>query len=371
MNKTLYVFLLQDNKYFVYSSDTAEYLDALQSSMRESNMEEIIKLEIVNLFEFVRRHPPVQIVESNYLSDNFEIDKTVKKYMMLYGIDCVRGGSYTSPILPEFQQAALQSELNYLDQPFMALDQQHSMRDEEKMRAFLYQTMLSQELALKTSTWFEKNRARQALLDKYGALCDKRDKLYRTLRDFVYFTAIHENVSAGQFCIEENGKYVMDKSILGPVAKIKEYLNGGFIRVTGDSTAHNTIKKNYRETMNYVVHALYLIKKYRPDEDLSVFFVTGENIHPIYFTHPHFLLDQIVLHPHSSPKDLETAYHLWVGLEGICQWVFNTIDTLTFDVEQLPDNIEWKYEVVRHYAAMLEQSVKMADNCQIPAGIAV
>jgi hypothetical protein len=55
-----------------------------------------------------------ELIDIMETDDKFELDKTVKKYMLTYGIENVRGGSYNIPILTEWQLKALESELESL-----------------------------------------------------------------------------------------------------------------------------------------------------------------------------------------------------------------------------------------------------------------
>lgn len=60
--------------------------------------------------EWSSTYKPVKIIEQ-YQSDNqFEEDTLTKKYMMKYGIDNVRGGSYTKIVLDEWQIKSLEHE---------------------------------------------------------------------------------------------------------------------------------------------------------------------------------------------------------------------------------------------------------------------
>ena len=142
------------------------------------------------------------------------------------------------------------------------------------------------------------------------------------------------------------------------------------------------IKKIYNATMIYVNHVIYLIKKYNLESFTDGdFFSSGKdvpNIHKINFSFPHFLLDKVILHnmvrerssqqltlnlTNGDERSLESevvqAFYLTLGLEGMCYWAFNIMDELTFDLEQLPDNIEWKHDIVKYYA------IKMPDTKHI------
>ena len=316
MNNTIYVVLLEQNKYFVYSTDTAEYyldnikcidfshircFDDFRKNADQYPME-LIKNEIEYLFEFPRLYKPQQIVETCWISDIFEIDKIVKKYMMKYGIDCVRGGSYVSPILCDFQYKALEMELSANKNRF----------NEEKMRNFLYQKILTSNiekspLSLRKippdrkglSVYDNEKIDRIVLFNKYTILCNKKNKLQTKLYDFMYFT-------------KNEIQYTMDKSIFDNFDNIKKYLCRTIIASEEETDSNlvgqksdkvkeaDKIKKIYNTTMIYVNHVIYLIKKYNLESFTDGdFFSSGKdvpNIHKINFSFPHFLLDKVILH---------------------------------------------------------------------------
>lgn len=60
--------------------------------------------------QFTSSYPPHEIFESFKTDDRLDEDKTVKKYMMEYKIDNVRGGSYSSIKLEDWQLKSLEHE---------------------------------------------------------------------------------------------------------------------------------------------------------------------------------------------------------------------------------------------------------------------
>jgi predicted GIY-YIG superfamily endonuclease len=60
--------------------------------------------------EWTSLYKPVKIIENYHSDSQFEEDTLTKKYMMQYGIENVRGGSYTKLELDEWQIKALQHE---------------------------------------------------------------------------------------------------------------------------------------------------------------------------------------------------------------------------------------------------------------------
>ena len=105
LTKKIYVIALEENRFFVYYTDTS--------------CEEDIFTEVSCMFEFTQKYKTQQIIESIWTTDMFEIDKYVKKYMLKYGIDRVRGGSYTSLELCDHQRNTIETELSYLSKAVM------------------------------------------------------------------------------------------------------------------------------------------------------------------------------------------------------------------------------------------------------------
>ena len=98
-NITIYVLQCRDNKFYVGKSERP---------IRDRILEHFTSCGS----EWTMLYKPHKVVEIKENADNFDEDKTTKIYMSRYGIDNVRGGSYTSKHLPEFQKEALAQELN-------------------------------------------------------------------------------------------------------------------------------------------------------------------------------------------------------------------------------------------------------------------
>jgi predicted GIY-YIG superfamily endonuclease len=60
--------------------------------------------------EWTKKYQPICLVEKYETDNKFEEDILTKKYMIKYGIDSVRGGSYTKLILEEWQIKTLEHE---------------------------------------------------------------------------------------------------------------------------------------------------------------------------------------------------------------------------------------------------------------------
>lgn len=80
----LHVLLLTEDKMFLHGSS------------RTTNDDSVILLECEIMHEYLQKYKPLRILETLVLRQTCEIDFCVKKYMKCYGIDNVRGGSYTT-----------------------------------------------------------------------------------------------------------------------------------------------------------------------------------------------------------------------------------------------------------------------------------
>lgn len=61
--------------------------------------------------EWTRRYPPVCIQGIIRDASPFDEDRYVKEYMSKFGVDSVRGGSYSQTILDDAQKSAIEKEL--------------------------------------------------------------------------------------------------------------------------------------------------------------------------------------------------------------------------------------------------------------------
>jgi hypothetical protein len=83
----LYIIELQNEKYFFHLTNlTDEY-----QIMKESEF----------MYDFVKNNPPIKILNQMECHDVSELDYYVKLNMQKYGIDFVRGGSYSMEIIPD------------------------------------------------------------------------------------------------------------------------------------------------------------------------------------------------------------------------------------------------------------------------------
>ena len=58
--------------------------------------------------EWTRKYRPIRVIKQILNADEFDEDKYTKIYMIKYGIDKVRGGTYSQVILPKNSLLALE-----------------------------------------------------------------------------------------------------------------------------------------------------------------------------------------------------------------------------------------------------------------------
>jgi len=93
----LYVLQLEHNKFYVG---------------RTANLDKRINDHVLGYgSEWTKRFRVLNLIEYHILNDVFDEDKYVKKYMNMYGIDNVRGGTYSTTVLSIDQKKYICAEL--------------------------------------------------------------------------------------------------------------------------------------------------------------------------------------------------------------------------------------------------------------------
>ena len=98
----LYILNLQQNRIFVYSNSSVT-VDSITD----------IKRECEYLYDFPKKYTIETIVDYKPNTTYDQVNTVVKQYMMLHGIDFVRGGSYADPVLSKEHMELLTTEMSY------------------------------------------------------------------------------------------------------------------------------------------------------------------------------------------------------------------------------------------------------------------
>lgn len=95
-NLYLYFISLNNNKMFLHADFKKDY--------------DVVMEECADMFEYVQLHAPQKVVYAMVVHDLYDIDKHVKQFMHLFGIDDTRGGSYTEVHLADYMIKTIEHE---------------------------------------------------------------------------------------------------------------------------------------------------------------------------------------------------------------------------------------------------------------------
>jgi hypothetical protein len=94
----MYFVSLESDKLFLYTDFKMDYESVMKTC--EDN------------YEYVQKYKPRKIIFTVEINDLYDVDKYVKTFMHMFGIDETRGGSYTACELPEYLKEAIAFEKN-------------------------------------------------------------------------------------------------------------------------------------------------------------------------------------------------------------------------------------------------------------------
>jgi len=141
----IYALQLEQGKYYVGKTHRFEGFDGLQFCFQEH-------IEGRGC-EWTKLYKPISIIESYEHHSTFEED-VLTKYMMKYGIENVRGGSYTKIVLEEWQVKSLEHEFKSVsDKCFKCGKNGHFAKDCDKglfleyLSAFETEEKIDEEIA--------------------------------------------------------------------------------------------------------------------------------------------------------------------------------------------------------------------------------
>ena len=295
MSKILYVLLLEDKKYFIYYTLT--------------EIHEVVLLECKLLNSFVRKYNPINIVEQKSYIEIEDIDKYVKKYMNLFGIDNVRGGSYSNEILEDYKIKTLQSELDFL---------KNHENNNNDMYHFLYNEILKYQDITE--------------IEKFDIQKNKYMYHKQELEKFQYYKF-------------NNKKYKIDFSKIENIQWIKNIIENNPENIIFN---YRDLKKNeclitkYRQLIQFFKYLTKLNCEYRE--------INFGNLPLLYFTNPIVIFDNYIFSDNVLYKNInrDDAKLVCNKFEEFFYWNINQISDLEFDINNSMKNIEYKNDLV-HY----------------------
>jgi len=320
MNKHLYVISLGNEKYFVCYTDTMDRWK--------------IFVECQFLFPFVNKHGPNEIIETLWNVDEFDIDKTVKKYMAKYGIDNVRGGSYQQEKLTDIQETVLKQELEYVTASGKK-NINPSLKLEEKMRYFFHSKLFH------CMKYYDTREEIKQLHDTIKNQKELYNNTHEKLKKILWF---HDNSS------EQNISYQLDKTLIEKIQHFYRHIVERQFESDIQNGPNRTIMELYHFLLPYFKHFCRILQ----ENGLNLSDFTQEGMNSVFISHPEFVFDPFVyLSIYNSSgsfmiteRKIDEAIELCKIFEGICYWCLNRIDEYEFDLTNIPENIKLKSEMV-------------------------
>ena len=243
MSTSIFVVSLEQDRYFIHRS----YGSRIDFQL-------FIEFEIC--YEFTKLYKPLYIIEIIPEENAYHLDYIVKKYMLKYGIEHVRGGSYSDPILSEKQKEMLQMESESVS---------HKLAYQYIVENYVYKNVINKE-----NTDLEKIRE---LMNEYS----KYKKEYS-------FIELNENIREcfnwlREFC--------------------RETLSG----FNNEYTSELKDQKYYKMTIEWKKMNAHVLNRYsellktcKQIHEIYNMVFLEDNMKNIYFKHPEFLLDEFFLH---------------------------------------------------------------------------
>lgn len=287
----IYVLKLQQNKFFIH--------------VGELKTDKEIMSETEIYYDYLKKYKPLSINDIFLLTNFLDIDKTVKNYMYIYGINNVRGGSYIDEYLPEYLEKTLKHEFRLIEREdleyvneFKDIVDRYENKKYESIEDIEREIDILQQENIKYI--FEKNK-----FDKYTFFLFKNER--KTMKDF----------------IPEDMNWLYDCCLMN---------------FNNCSTMSDRIDIDYiQKYRNLLVYMIELNKKFEEYNLFSKFGIEKD----LYLKHPQFLFDGFIYN--SPTKDIQSLLKITKTYEFMGNVLHNIIMDQEFDISSYGIGYQWKY----------------------------
>tara|TARA_B110000967_G_C18895047_1_gene569998 strand:- start:2646 stop:3605 length:960 start_codon:yes stop_codon:yes gene_type:complete len=301
----VYPLKLSNKKWFIYATKELDIKEVyLYSKLR---------------YEYVDNNSPILSHDCINIRDILEVDFFVKKYMRMYGIDKVRGGSYTNEILSIEEQKLLTKEINQkyknVDKPVdTTIIEYNNLSDwtieeiQDRKKELLKQRELYK---------FEQERYNKFMANLYNT---EQPLNHIILSDIEWLNNITEFLINNYFD-NYNNNNIMNEEI---------YEVSDIIKNTYKSTRKNIIGLNHKfnevyDNEEYLYSSIEMIEQIIKNLD-DLFTITENSIN----------INEIIINKENTFRQLEYMYYS----------LKNIRDGYEFDKDSYPENFEaiteWK-----------------------------
>jgi hypothetical protein len=289
------------------------------------------------MFEFVKKNNPIRILNEIELEDVLKINYYVKYFMRHYGINNVRGGSYTEEVLPDYLLKLLKSEIETTFETY-----ENDIELYENIITFYQSKQVDKDKEidnLKKKMIEYKNKLHLLSFLSY----DKFNNIIKDIEWLKYEISNRQSIyDIPVDTIEKFRKVVVTRPILSVQ---NDYETIRYKRIVENL---KDLVKMYYELDNKIL--VNYSDSYLRNRLLSIN-ETREEITAI-LQNPKFVLDNIFLHPYSITqwgKYIEIANKMLYKITEIAYTISNLNDEIKYDISTFPDNFENKIKYSIHY----------------------
>jgi hypothetical protein len=274
-------------------------------------------LEAELYYDYLKKYKPISIVKRYDNHDSLDVDKYVKLFMLDYGVDYVRGGSYSDELLTNSQLNTLLCEFDTVSNTNSTIKHETIVND--IIQTYANKKMTKEEIIL------------------------ERETLEKTLENLKKEKGEFENIRINSSQIITDIQWIQLAC-----SQIVEIYNTN----KGNTFLSKLIKKEFIERYKQVLVSLQTIysicKKYE----------YYNNIDDVYIKYPIFLLDDFFFHLHRIhiPYCMTQVHELCNNYEHMTNIVINKMDEKAFDVSTWGEDVEWRIPRVLYLLDKIDYS---------------